>query len=212
MNSACERQYEVPSAEYQVTAEHRLRWVLRGHSFPVPRSLFAKMGIRQWLKHHIVGKDDGSDVPPGSQLLNSLFGREQERVRSLGEYSADNYPQDLSVLLQQRGEVASEVILIDISDPQARMESIPRLRELLRVYPHPLVYEMLIHAYMDSGRYDEARGVAFAARERRIECARSEFPEVRAEVEHLKEWTPEEVDQLRAEREGARPAPAPPTE
>lgn len=165
------------------------------------------MGIRHWLKHHIVGENDGSDVPPGSQLLNSLFGREQERVRSLGEFSSDSYPQELTDLLRRRGEVASEVLLIDISDPQTRMDSIPHLRELLRVYPHPLVYETLIHAYMDSGRYDEARGVAFAARERRIECARSEFPEIRAEVEHLKEWSPEEVDQLRAEREGAQPAP-----
>jgi hypothetical protein len=68
------------------------------------------------------------------------------------------------------------------------------------------VYEALINAYVDEGRWEEARGVAFAARERRRECARSPFPEIRMETERLREWSPEEVDALRAEREGAAPA------
>ena len=74
--------------------------------------------------------------------------------------------------------MASELLKIDIADPDARVAAIPRLKELLRRYPHPLAYETLIHAYVDAGRYDEAKGVAFAARERRNECARSSHPEM----------------------------------
>ena len=87
----------------------------------------------------------------------------------------------------------------DVADEKARIESIPRLRELLRVYPHPLVYEMLIQSYMDADRFDEAKGVAFAARERRQECARSPYPEIRAETDRLREWKQEEIEELRAE-------------
>ena len=64
------------------------------------------------------------------------------------------------------------------------------------------MYELLIHAYMDAGRFDEAKGVAFAARERRQECARSPHPEIRAETERLQAWDPAEIDQMRAEYEG----------
>jgi hypothetical protein len=161
------------------------------------------MGIRHWLRDRLIGDDaEGTDVPPGASLVNSALGREVERVRSLGEYDAASYPRELSELLQRREVVARELLQMDVADRQARVEAIPRLRELLRTYPHPLVYELLIHAYLDADRYDEAKGVAFAARERRMECARSEHPEIRAEIARLREWTTEEVDALRAEREG----------
>ncbi len=89
---------------------------------------------------------------------------------------------------------------MNVTDRQARIDALPRLRELLRDYPLPLVYELLIHAYVDSGRFDEARGVAFAAQARREECARSDHPEIRSEIDHLNAWTPAEVDRLKAER------------
>lgn len=160
------------------------------------------MGIRQWFRQHLLGDEaDGEDVPPGRSLFRTLIGREEERVHSLGEYRADTYPKELSELLRRRAQVSEELLRIDITDPEARRASIPRLQELLRMYPHPLAYETLIHAYVDMGRYDEAKGVAFAARERRNECARSPHPEIQAETERLREWTSEEVDALRMERE-----------
>ena len=58
-----------------------------------------------------------------------------------------------------------------------------------------------MHAYADAGRFDEAKGIAFAARERRAECERSPYPEIRSETEHLHAWTSEEVDAMRAERQ-----------
>ncbi len=155
------------------------------------------MSIRHWFRERMLGDDaDGNDTPPGSALLNTLLGREGERVRSLGEYDSSSYPKELQALVQRRAEVARELLGIDLADPEARIAAIPRLRELLGVYPHPLAYEALIHAYLDAGRFDEAKGVAFAARQRRIECARSEYPEVRAETESLREWSAEEIDDL----------------
>lgn len=157
------------------------------------------MGIRHWFRHR-VAEDEGADVPPSRALLSTLVSGE-ESVRSLGEYDSASYPKDLSALLARRQQVAMEVVALDITDPAARVDAIPRLRELLRVYPHPLVYETLVHACADAGRYDEAKGVAFAARERRAECLRSPYPEIRAEVEHLSEWSTDDVEALRAERE-----------
>ena len=139
---------------------------------------------------------EGNDSPPRSALLNTLLGREDARVRSLGEYDSNSYPRELQELLQRRGEVAQDLLRIDLTNPASRIEAIPRLRELLRQYPHPLAYEALIHAYLDAKRYDEAKGVAFAARQRRIECARSEYPEIRAETESLREWSSEEIDEM----------------
>ena len=133
--------------------------------------------------------------------MKSLVGREQEPVRSLGEYDSHSYPQELSELLRRREEVAGELLRLNLIEKQGRIAAIPRLQELLRRYPHPLAYEALIHAYLDADRFDEARGVAFAARERRTECQRSAYPEVRGEVDHLREWSPEDIDQLRAERQ-----------
>ncbi len=159
------------------------------------------MGVRQWMKQRWA-EDSGEDMPPGSSLLNVLLGKETKPVHSLGEYTAETYPQELTELVQRRQQVTDEVVAMDITRPDARVAAIPRLQELLQIYPHPLVYETLIHAYADAGRYDEAKGVAYAARERRIECGRSPYPEIRSEVDFLHEWDPAEVDQLRQEHEG----------
>jgi len=147
------------------------------------------------------GETAGEDVPLGRSIMDALWGREEERIHALGEYDANSYPRDLAEALHRRQEVSDQVLRIDISDPSARVAAIPTLRDLLRTYPHPLVYETLIHAYVDDGRFDEARGVAFAARERRIECMRSDHPEIRSEVEHLQEWSPDDVEELRRRRE-----------
>jgi hypothetical protein len=165
------------------------------------------MSIRRWFREWMLGHDaEGDDVPPSSALLNTLLGREDERVRSLGEYSAESYPTDLRELLSRRAEVAQELLGMGITERSKRVEAIPRVRELLRKYPHPLAYETLIHAYLDTGRFDEAKGVAFAARQRRLECAASEHPEIRAEIDSLREWSSQEIDELKEER-ARNPAP-----
>lgn len=147
------------------------------------------------------GELEGDDVPPSTALFNSLIGRDKERVRSLGDYDSASYPSDLRELLARREEVTRALLRINITDRKARVEAIPKLRDLLRKYPHPLVYETLIHAYIDSGRADEAKGIAFAAKQRRLECARSEYPEICGETESLRDWSSEEIDDMRAERE-----------
>lgn len=156
------------------------------------------MGLRYWLKKRLAGEAAG-DVPPGSSLLDTVLGRDPEHPHALGEYDATTYPEDIVELLRRRQRVADELLTIDIADPRARQEAIPKLKEVLRIYPHALAYEMLIRAYLDAGRYEEAKGVAFAARERRLECARSEFPELRSEIVFLNEWDPEEIDRMREE-------------
>lgn len=162
------------------------------------------MGIRNWLRsRHTDDETAEREAPPGTSFLDTLLGRERVTRHALGEYTAETYPEDVVELLRRRQEVADELLRMNVTDRQARVEAIPRLKELLKLYPHALAYETLIHAYLDSGRWDEARGVAFAARERRLECMRSELPELRAEVDFLGEWSPEEVDRLREERTGA---------
>ena len=163
------------------------------------------MGIRHWLKRQMVGDHSGEDVPPGTSLMDTLLGRTQERSRSLGEYDSASYPKELRDTLDRRQEVADRVLALEITDPDARVEAIPTLRKLLRTYPHPLVYETLIHAYVDAGRFDEAKGLAFAARARREECLKSPHPEIRSEVDHLEVWSPDDVEAIREEREKARP-------
>lgn len=162
------------------------------------------MGVRQWLKSRL-GTEEG-DLPPGSSLMDAVLGRghDAERVRSLGEYDADSYPAELAELLRRRQEVTDELLTVDIADPQARAAAIPRFQSMLHRYPHPLVYEALIHAYLDAGRPGEAKGVAFAARQRREECSRSPYPEVRAETDRLNEWTTDEVDELWRSRRARR--------
>lgn len=162
------------------------------------------MGFRHWLRQRLLGDTEGEDVPPGRSLFDALWGRDEERLHALGEYRADSYPRELAELLARRQEVAERLLQIDVADPDARIAAIPQLKEMLRTYPHPLVYELLIHAYVDADRLDEARGVAFAARERRKECARSPYPEIRSEIEHLAEWSPEDVEPLHARRRAER--------
>jgi pentatricopeptide repeat protein len=155
------------------------------------------MGLRQWFRERMLDRDAaGDDVPPRAALMNTLLGRDHQPGRSLGDYDSKNYPADLRELLIRREEVARELLGIEVTNPEIRVASIPKLRELLRRYPHPLVYETLIHACLDAGRVDEARGVAFAARQRRIECAAAEYPEIRAEIESLHEWTSAEIEEL----------------
>ena len=150
--------------------------------------------------------EDGDDAPPHGSIINAIFGREPPTLHALGEYDHKTYPGELEELLRRRGEVAYELMEMDLTSRQARIEAIPRLQGLLRTYPHPLAYESLIHAYVDAGRWDEARGAAFAARERRTQVSRSPYPEIRCEIDRLNEWTPEEIEVLRVEREGAAPA------
>lgn len=160
------------------------------------------MSLRRWMREQMLGAEpEGNDVPPRGSLVNSALGREREQPRALGEYDARTYPVDLAELLRRRAEVTAALMRIDVTDAAARAAAIPELKELLRGYPHPLIYETLIHAYIDAGRFDEARGVAFAARERRQECARSPYPEIRAETDGLREWRVEDIDALREEME-----------
>lgn len=163
------------------------------------------MSLRRWVREQMSGAEpEGNDLPPRGSLVNSAVRREEVRLRSLGEYDSTTYPVDLAELLRTRGEVLQEFMRLDVATPESRIAAIPRLKELLRRYPHPLLYESLIHAYLDAGRYDEARGVAFAARERRHECEASPYPEIQAEIDGLREWKPEEVDRLREEKEKHR--------
>lgn len=156
------------------------------------------MSLRHWFKERMLGSEpEGDDLPPGTALMNTLLGRDGQRGGSLGGYDSRTYPVELREVLARRDQVARELLHLDIADRAIRVQAIPRLRELLRTYPHPLVYECLIHAYLDSGRFDEAKGVVFAARQRRLECAASEHPEVRAEIDGLREWSSEDIDDFR---------------
>ena len=160
------------------------------------------MSLRRWVREQMLGgESEGNDVPPSGSLVNSALGRERQQPRSLGEYDAATYPTDLADILRRRAEVTAEFMRIDVTDREARVEAIPRLKELLQRYPHPLLDETLIHAYVDAGRYDEARGVAFAARERRQECSRSPYPEIRSETDSLRAWDTDDVEALRREIE-----------
>lgn len=165
------------------------------------------MGLRRWLREQVAGDhgEEGEDSPPNASLLNNILGREEDRVRSLGEYDASTYPPEMTEQLRRRQEVAERLLALDITTADARVAAIPELKELLRVYPHPLAYETLILAYVDDGRFDEAKGVAFAAQARRAECGESPFPEICAETAHLRDWTPEEVERLREERTAGKP-------
>ncbi len=142
-----------------------------------------------------MGTDDSerTDAPPGTALLETVLGPPAERASWLGTFTSDTYPDHLRELLHRREEVSRELLTMDLATAEARIEMIPRLRELLSRYPHPLVYDTLINAYLDAERYDEARGVVFAARQRRLECERSEHPEIRAEVSNLRDWKPEDI-------------------
>jgi len=165
------------------------------------------MSIRDWMKDRIANRARSGDGSGNDSVLNRVvFGKSAPQQRSLGEYDSASYPPELRDLLQRRAEVTDEVMEMDFTTRKSRSEAIPRLQALLHRYPHPVLYEALIHAYADAGRWDEARGVAYAARERRLECSRSPYPEVRSEIDRLKEWSPDDVDEMRRESE-ARTTP-----
>jgi hypothetical protein len=169
------------------------------------------MGIRHWLKKRLAEQNDDGDEgsAPSGSIISAIFGRQPPTLHALGEFDQTTYPGELQDLLRRREDVAEELREMDLTTRQARIDAIPRLHHMLRTYPHPLAYEVLIHAYVDAGRWDEARGAAFAARERRTQVSRSPYSEIRAEIDRLKEWTPEEVELVRQEREGS-PAYVPP--
>jgi hypothetical protein len=154
------------------------------------------MSLRRWFRDLILAEDDppSDDVPPGSALMATLLGREGPAPRALGEYDSSSYPNDLRHLLARREEVAHELLALRAVDPDSRVAAVPALHALLLRYPHPLVYETLINAALDAGRVDEAKGLAFVARQRRAECLESEYPEIRAEVHWTREWEPEDFE------------------
>jgi hypothetical protein len=159
------------------------------------------MGLRRWMREKAATRE--GDDENEQTYLRSLLGRGSERVRSLGEYDRESYPPELLELLKRRQAVADALLEVDIADPEARMAAVPRLKELLRTYPHPLVYELLILAALDAGKFDEAKGVALAAHNRRDECARSPYVEIQGEIEHLRDWNPEEIEKMRPEGSAA---------
>jgi hypothetical protein len=164
------------------------------------------MGIRHWLRRRLHGDGGrGGDLPPGRSLLGALFGRRAATPRALGEFDRATYPAELREALSRREEVAEELRETDLTSRAARIAAIPRLRELLRTYPHPLVYETLTQAYVEGERWDEARGAAFAARERRAQVARSPYPEIRSETDRLTGWTPDEIEEIRREHANESP-------
>lgn len=163
------------------------------------------MSLRSWFREKMLGEDsEGGDVPPSSVLMNALLGRETERVRSLGEYDASSYPPELREQLERREEVMQELLRLEITSSKGRVKAIPKLKELLRTYPHPLAYETFINAYIDSERYDEAKGIAFAAKQRRAECAISPYPEIRSETDSLREWSSADIDDYAQDKAGSK--------
>jgi len=150
--------------------------------------------------------EEGGSAPVTS-LVYSVVGEDEEPVHALGEYTAATYPAVLADALRRREAVAAELRTMEIATGSGRRANLERIRELLATYPHPLAYEALILAYADQRRWDEARGVAFAARERRREVEHSPWPEVRAEIARLKAWTVDDVEELRREAIGELATP-----
>jgi hypothetical protein len=159
------------------------------------------MGLRKWM-HRRMSKFDGQpEIPPVTGVAQGFLSREAPREPTLGEYDSDSYPEPLAERLRRRALVTEALLQLDLTTADDRVAAIPRLQALLRDYPHPLLYEALINAYLDAGRWDDARGAIHAARDRRRSCERSPFPEIRAETDRLREWSTDEVDEVRRERE-----------
>jgi hypothetical protein len=164
------------------------------------------MALREWVQRRMAGYDGGRTIPAYLSALHAIFTDRDEDDTPPAEPHTAGYSAELEGLLRRRDQVTRALLALELTTARGRVEAIPRLRELLREYPHPLVYEALINAYVDSARWDEARGLAYAARERRRECERSPYLEVRLETDRLREWSVEEVDELRREHEaGTRP-------
>lgn len=160
------------------------------------------MGLRDWIRKRMAEAAEAGDSAPVASLVYSALGDDEQPVRALGEYTSATYPSALADALRRRNAVAAELRTMDIATESGRREHTARLAELLQTYPHPLAYEALILAYVDQRRWDDARGVAFAARERRWEAEHSPWPEVRSEIERLKAWSVEDVEELRREAIG----------
>lgn len=169
------------------------------------------MGLRSWIRARTADTQDHADPSPVKSLVYSIVGRDEASPHALGEYTADTYPAEVAERLRRRAAVAAELRAMDLGSRDGRAQAVSRLKELLREYPHPLAYEALVLAYVDQCRWEEARGVAFAARERRWEVEHSPFPEVRAEVDRLKAWTPDDVEELRREASGELVTPGVPS-
>ncbi|HET7230595.1 MAG TPA: hypothetical protein VFJ16_11370 [Longimicrobium sp.] len=150
------------------------------------------------------------DSAPVTSLVYSVVGKDEEPVHALGEYTAATYPAPLADALRRREAVAAELRAMNIATEEGRRANLERIRELLATYPHPLAYEALIMAFVDQRRWDEAKGVAFAARERRWEVEHSPWPEIRAEIARLRAWSPDDVDELRREALGELVTPGVP--
>jgi hypothetical protein len=169
------------------------------------------MGLREWIRKRTAdaSEPDGS-LPPLAALVQSIVGKDEAAGPALGEYTSSTFPTALAEQLRRRNQVAAALVRMDIATVSGRAASIPRLIELLHTYPHPMAYEALVLAYVDQGRWADAGGVAFAARERRWEVEHSPHPEIRGEVDRLKAWTPEEVEDLRREAMGELVTPGVP--
>lgn len=168
------------------------------------------MGLRTWIRARMADPAPAGDAAPVKALVYSIVGADDAPAHALGEYTADTYPAEVADQLRRRNEVAAALRAMDLGSREGRAQAVTRLKELLRVYPHPLAYEALVLAYVDQCRWDDARGVAFAARERRWEVEHSPWPEIRSEVDRLKAWTPEDVEDLRREAAGELVTPGVP--
>lgn len=157
------------------------------------------MGLRDWIRTRMADAAEEGDSAPVTSLLHSVLGKQEEPAHALGEYTSATYPPALAEALRRRNAVAAELRGMNIATVSGRREQSGRLAELLQVYPHPMAYDALILAFVDQRRWDEARGVAFAARERRWEVEHSPWPEIRSEIDRLKAWSPDDVDELRRE-------------
>src|SRR5690606_16910804 len=107
------------------------------------------MSIRRWFRERM-GQDEAraGDPPPGTALVDAVLGPPAERSSWLGDCTSETYPHELREMLLRRQEVTRQLVEPDLTTPAARIAAIPRLRELLSRYPHPLVYDALINAYI----------------------------------------------------------------
>jgi hypothetical protein len=153
------------------------------------------MGLREWMQRRMAVYDGRAELPAHASLMHRWFTDDRAAAPAAGPP-----PPALVDQLRRREEVSAALFELDLATAAGRVAALPQLRELLRLYPHPVVYEALILSYADAGLWDEARGVAYAARDRRRECERSPYPEVQMETDRLREWTAADVEELRRER------------
>lgn len=133
--------------------------------------------------------------------------RRRREASPLGDWSPAAVPDELREQLRRREEVTRALLALEVATPPQRIAAIPRLLELLQRYPHPLVYGLLVQAYIDAGRCEEAKGTAFAAQQRRVAVRHSPYEAIRAEEAQLGTWSPEEVERLCADRARSGGAP-----